>query len=464
MSFQRATDAASEAQAYEGSDESSSAEMEVHARRLRAVRPSSLSRRPRDAGGRRLLSRERVGMLLGGWQQQEVSLACRFAECKALSREQVEDIYQQCTVELLGRRFESDEHLRNVLRAAIRNQALRLIRDERRRGEILRENTGQLQGQAREATLPEQAAVSREDRMLVGEFLSELTPLERRIFWLSCEGKGYRAIASSLSIDERLARNATRSCERKRQTFQSLFETGRLCGYRSETIRALQAGEQTSRQLAASALLHFSHCGHCRAEHKLSAGWLRERFNGQVAALLPPILGAHLGWATRAALRARTLTSRIGASALAGGGLRERAAAVLAGGGTAAKLAAGAASVAVIGGGAIGITGALTPTHHRPSRRSPAAQSAAALSRLASPAPWWRLDVGHGTAAGAHRAVHAASSHPARRTTPGHVVGTPSRRQAGSEAEEGFAYLGVPEAQKPPAPEGGESEGGPFSP
>lgn len=472
MSIERPTEAASEATGTGSSDESSNGTMEMRARRLRAVRPKASSRRRPGDGERAVLWGERVGVLLGAWQAQEIHFATRFMECKALCREQLEDIYQEATISLLERSFESDEHLRNTLRAAIRQRSLNLIRDERRRGEILREHAGELQIDAHAGTRPQQAALSREDRMLVGEFLAELTPLERRIFWLRSEGKGYRAIATALRIDQRRARNATRACERKRETFQSLYETGRLCGYRAQTVQALIDGQQTSEQLAASALLHFGHCAHCAAEHRISARRLRERFNGQIAALLPlPALAARLGPIGRAGLRLRVIAHRVGGGGLAGVGLRERAAALLAGGGAAGKLAAGAATVAVLGGGAIGVTDALTHTHHTPPRHSPRAQSAPVVSALGSPLPTQTLG-SSSTGTGGRRAARAARRRRARQAAPGRVVATPSQPaarsssqpQAHPEPEEGFAYLGVPEAQKPPAPESGEAEGGPFSP
>ena len=57
----------------------------------------------------------------------------------------------------------------------------------------------------------------------------------------------YRAIAPVLGIPVNEARNTARACERKRERFQLLYDTGRLCGYRAQTIQALQNGESDER-------------------------------------------------------------------------------------------------------------------------------------------------------------------------------------------------------------------------
>ena len=199
----------------------------------------------------------------------------------------------------------------------------------------------------------ERAALIREDRLVVAEFLTELSPLEQRVFWLMAEGMKYRSIAKVLNVEINAAHNAERSSEKKRKHFQLLYDTGRLCGYRATTIRALQAGESTSEELAKRAFAHLESCASCRAEHRTNARRLRRRFQGQAAILLPvPTFMHRLGWFARLDARLRTLQHRLAPDGLpfGSGGVRERAAAILAGSGAAAKVAATVTTVAVIAG------------------------------------------------------------------------------------------------------------------
>ena len=61
-------------------------------------------------------------------------------ECRGLSVEQLEDLYQDTAVVLLGRTFQNEAHLRNALRWGIKHRALHMHRDRRRREEILIEH------------------------------------------------------------------------------------------------------------------------------------------------------------------------------------------------------------------------------------------------------------------------------------------------------------------------------------
>ncbi len=326
------------------------------------------------AGRAGRLSGERVGRALGEWQAGELRLARSFGECRGLSHEQLEDLYQETALVLLERTFHSEEHLRNALRWGVKHRALHLHRDERRRGEILSQRAPEMQltAEGREADhAPELAAVSEDDRLIVTEFLTELSELERRVFWLMAEGMRYRAIAPVLQISVNEARKAARACEAKRGRFQLLYDTGRLCGFRSHTIAAMRAGEPVGDHLAQRALAHLEACPHCRAEHKTNARRLRRNFQGQAAALLPiPAIAGHLGRFAKLGVRLRAVQERAApyGSPPGTGGVRERAVAMLASGGAAAKLAAGAATVAVLAGGAIGATHALQP-HPAPRTR-----------------------------------------------------------------------------------------------
>jgi RNA polymerase sigma factor (sigma-70 family) len=202
---------------------------------------------------------DRIAQLLGRWQTTELRAAKNFAECRGLPEAQLEDVYQDTAIALLSRAYASEQHLRNALRHGVRHRALNAHRNARRRGEILTEHAPSLYRTARASEVaPGDAALARQDRLIVREFLSELDPLERRVFVLSAEGLRYRAIATALAIPVNEARRVTRSCERKRARFQLLYESGRLGGYRAVAGGTLgsadgapQLSEQTRAHVAA---------------------------------------------------------------------------------------------------------------------------------------------------------------------------------------------------------------------
>ena len=343
-----------------------------------------------------------AGELLGRWQPAEVRVARGFPECRGLAAEQLEDLYQDTTLALLSRPYTSEEHLRNALRHGIKHRALNLHRNQRRRTQILTHNAPSMQRieEGRHShTGPEETALSEQDRLIAAEFLSELDELEQRVFRLTAEGMRYRAIASALQIPVNQARHASRSSERKRQRFQLLYDTGRLCGYRAATIESLQAGELTDEELARRAFAHLDACASCRTEHRTNAKRLGRTLAGQLAALLPlPGLLGRLARPGRSWLRA---------GAHLGSGARERAGALLAAGGASAKITAGVATVTVIVGGTIGATHALEHHATHPDRHpAPAATGAAPDARDTSPpVPHVRAIV--------HRAPpHRPSPHP----------------------------------------------------
>jgi RNA polymerase sigma factor (sigma-70 family) len=427
-------------------------------------------RRKRAAGG----SSDWIGEVLGRWQAQEIRAARSFPECRGLSAEQLEDIYQETTVALLSRPYETEEHLRNALRAGLKHRALNLHRDERRRGQILARSAPGMHLMAEASAgqdTPELAAIVQQDRSIVSEFLTELTAVEQRVFWLLAEGMQYRAIAPVLRIEVNVARNASRACERKRERFQLLYDTGRLCGFRAATILALQSGEATSEELAERAFAHLDGCAHCRAEHKTNARRLRRRFQGQAAGLLPvPVLLGHVGWLVRFDVRLRTLLHRFAPDGVPAGpgGVRERAAALIAGGGTAAKLAA---TVVVVAGGTIGAThvldsGTSARDRHLAARHTPPIRQGSAIPSPSSSPPIVeqaatpRNQVSRAKGGGKRSAARPTLSS-------GHRAG--SSQSPGQREPGGFAYLGVPtstprSAPSAPAQIASQSGGGPFSP
>jgi RNA polymerase sigma factor (sigma-70 family) len=306
---------------------------------------------------------EWVGELLGEWQTAELRIARGFAECRGLATEQLEDIYQETALALLNRPYGSEEHLRNALRHGIKHRALNVHRDTRRRAQILQQSAPSMQriAESHESAGPEEAALADHDRLIVREFLAELDELEQRVFWLIAEGMRYRAIAPILGLSVNEARNASRSCERKRERFQLLYDTGRLCGYRAASIQSLQRGELTSEEIAARAFAHLDACASCRAQHKTNARRLGRSFHSQIAALLPlPAMLGRLSWLGRPWLRA---------GAHLRSGVRDRTAALIGVGGASAKVTAGVVTVAVVTGGTIGATRAFehstTRAHHQ---------------------------------------------------------------------------------------------------
>jgi RNA polymerase sigma factor (sigma-70 family) len=419
----------------------------------------------RAAGEQQQLQSARVAELLALWRPHELRLALGYTS--GLPEHQLEDLYQETTLALLRRPFANERHLQRALRQGIKRRALNANRDERTRAQILANAAPGIhileEERAAEQT-PEQFAALREDRLLVTEFLTELTVLERRVYWLSTEGMKYNRIAKTLGEPVNKVRNALRSCEQKRERFQLLYDTGRLCGYRARTIKALQQHETTSEQLAQLAFAHIDACAYCRAEHKTNAARLRHDFQSQAAELLPPVLLSHLNRLQRAGIRTRLISHRIAGSGLpVGGGVRERAATLIAGGTASAKVAAGIVTAA-----AVITAGTITATHeqHRPpapkhAQTARTTEPPPALARaIALPAS---LTVPADHAISAEKQSSATRrEHIVPRTTP-LSTDTLARGESG-----GFAYLGLPArpATAPsPEPEPRQIPGqDPFSP
>ncbi|HEX4188578.1 MAG TPA: sigma-70 family RNA polymerase sigma factor [Solirubrobacteraceae bacterium] len=317
-----------------------------------------------------------VGELLGRWQPAEVRVARSFPECRGLAGEQLEDLYQDTTLALLARHYTNEEHLRNALRHGIKHRALNVHRNQRRRTQILAQSAPSMQrieeGHHSHSG-PEDAALGEQDRLIATEFLTELSELEQRVFWLTAEGLRYRAIAATLQIPVNEARNASRSCERKRQRFQLLYDTGRLCGYRAATIQALQGGQLTSLELARRAFAHLDACTRCRAEHKTNAKRLSLSFREQIAAVLPiPALLTRTGGATAHHHALGRLLTLKASTSVAG----VRLTGLLGSAGTGAKLTASAVAVVVLAAGSVGATGALERHQSHSARHSAASRSA----------------------------------------------------------------------------------------
>lgn len=172
------------------------------------------------------LSQRAAGDLLGATARAEVRLARSFRECRGLTVEQIEDIHQETVLALLSRNHESELHLAHALRVGIKQRALRLHRDTRRRLQILHAHArtvGQSTSAVQEEQDPAIEAGRRVERKLSVSFLAGLDALERELFMLDAlEGAKYRAAATVLGVDLQAARRASRRAERKRAMFECL--------------------------------------------------------------------------------------------------------------------------------------------------------------------------------------------------------------------------------------------------
>jgi DNA-directed RNA polymerase specialized sigma24 family protein len=438
--------------------------------RLEGSRPPEGRPHASRADGEQLEPAE-LTRILGDRKDPELLLARSFVECQGLTRQQLEDLYQTTVLALLERRYENEKHVCDALRIGIKHRALNLHQGERRRAEILAENAPgihALETARSTEESAEQIVLAREDRFLITEFMAELTLQERAVFGLVSEGMKYNRIATVEGISVNEARGLVASCERKRERFQLLHDSGRLCGYRAHTIKQLLAGSPASEQLVQLAAAHLQGCPRCRTEYKTNATRLRRAFEEQAAALLPPSMFSLAG-RTRISVHTR-LAQRIHPDwlTIGQGGARERAVALLAGGGASAKLAAaGIATVAVIAGGTITATRALE--HHPRVARHPAQVTQRANRPVEDTAP----SLPAAAQATAHTSPRVLVAR--RRSAPEHVVTIAHAASTAASANRsepgGFSYLGVPASKPAAAPAQPAAQtatathtGGPFSP
>jgi DNA-directed RNA polymerase specialized sigma24 family protein len=401
------------------------------------------------------LGGESVGVLLGRWGQRELRRASRFRECAGLTREDLEDLYQDSCLVLLEREFESEAHLRWALHEALKHRALNAHRNRTRRASIAEyAHSGDqaLERAAEAEQASDRPMLAQQDEFLVREFLAELTEQERHVFRLLAEGHGWRGAADALGAPRNEIRTAARSCERKRERFALLYTTGRLCGYRAHTIQALTAGETESAVLARRAHAHLQACASCRIEHGTNGERFRRLFDRDALALLPlPVLVQRLPLCSRAGARANRIAQHL---------LN-----LLTGGGASTKLAVGAASIAVAAGGTIGATQALshhtTPVSHgaKATRVSSAARAGGTSAQrprvpAKAPAVTTRNPQESTTRTATRSPTPTTVSVPSPATAPSALVplapaATPRTTQS---AARGFAYLGVPRSTAPSVP------------
>ncbi len=411
--------------------------------------------------------------LLCDERERELTLAEGYRECRGLSRDQLEDLFQDTAIKLLDRPFTDALHLYRALRIGIKKRALNVHRNERARRATHIRRALDIQtlahAQAGESD-PERILLASEDKYLIKEFATELSPNEQRLLRLTAEGVSTRRLAKALEVSPEQLYAIKVTYERKRENYTTLYNTGRLCGFRSATITRLKEHQTTSPQLAERAIAHLQNCPRCRAEHQITARRLRHTFEQKAAALLPlPAILTQRSPLTR-------LLSRIKhpahhhqkISQLHASQAHSRLAMILANTSTTTRIATPIAAT-LLTAGAIGATHALTQTaphpHQPPAITLPALRLPPAIpSRLARATQVLTLLPNRTKALS--RAL--TSPHP---FGPGHTVGPARSRQVPLEQHTpgGFAYLGVPATPlpKPSAPTqqthlpGG---GGEFSP
>ncbi len=276
--------------------------------------------------------------------------------------------------------------MRAALHRGIKLRALRLHRDREVHQKALEHAAPAIEAAGQDRAWreePARALLASEDDAIVGEFIAELTDIERQVFTLVADGRSWRAIATALRLPETEARTLTRTCERKRTRFLTLYETGRLCGYRSQTIGLLLSGKDDSERAVGQALAHLRHCHDCQIRHKTDAMSLRATFNARALAVLP--LPAYASSHVSLLDQFQTVAARVARffqrAWTPQAGVRERALEVVAGTSAATKLAAGIAGVALLAGGAIGAATSGQPARHPHAARP----SLAVHSRLVPP-------------------------------------------------------------------------------
>lgn len=237
------------------------------------------------------LAPPQIAQILGQARDTELRRARGFRECRGLDATTLEDLFQDATLALMKSSPTDEAHVLNRLRIELKHRSLNLRRDEGRRHQILTEQAPailRIEEGRRDADAPDQKLLASHDRLLVKEFMAELTPMERLLFPLIAEGMKFNRIAAAERLPANIVRNACRSIEQKRQRFVLLYQSGRLCGYRAATIDALLTGTTPNADIAARARAHLEACDRCRADVARDGVELTRRLNAIAIASLAP--------------------------------------------------------------------------------------------------------------------------------------------------------------------------------
>ena len=394
--------------------------------------------------------------LLCDRRKREIALAKSYRECQGLTTDQLEDLFQDTAIALLARPFQNAEHLYRALRDGMKRRALFAHRTERSRRGIRARRALDIQklahAQANESD-PERILLASEDKYLIEEFATELSPSEQRLLWLTAEGVSTRRLAKAMGVSAEELYATKVTYERKRENYTLLYSTGRLCGIRSGTIARLKEHQTTSPQLAERAIAHLQNCPRCRAEHQITAQRLRHTLEQKAAALIPlPAILTHASLLTRLLSRIKhpaRYHQKI--SQLHANQTHTRLAMMLANTSTTTRLAAPVAAT-LLAAGAIGATHALTQTTSHPHQ-----PPTTTLPPVVGYPPAIPDRVARATLA---FTPHLNNTKPQPPTVthsypfgPGHILRPPTRTRRtplNQHTPGGFAYLGVPTTPPPP--------------
>jgi hypothetical protein len=138
---------------------------------------------------------------------------------------------------------------------------------------------------------PEAVAVERDQELLLLEFATGLTDVEREVF--ACKyGSGSKVrgrsfVSRRLGLSVGAVRKAEREIDRKLERFVTMLSAGALCSFRWDAISSLAESAATPDQSIA-ARLHLARCPSCRGVY---ASHLRALRSGElprrIASLLP---------------------------------------------------------------------------------------------------------------------------------------------------------------------------------
>ena len=303
-----------------------------------------------------------------------------FPECRGLSTEQLEDIYQETALALLRRPYDSEEHLRNALRTGLKHRALQ---PAPRRTPARPDPRAQRSGHARDGRGPRGPERPRArgarppgppDRLRVPDRADEV---ERRVFGWLVRGDAVprHRVGARGHRGQRGAQRLSRVRAKARALPAALRHRAGCAAFARRRSRRCRAARRRARSSPSAPSRILRAARTAAPSTRRTPGDCGAASRDEAAALLPPVLVGHLGWLTSSACaRDSTAPPRVDTAPAGQGGVRERAVALLAGGGVGAKVAAGVATVAVIAGGTIGDARARTePAHHRhhPPRAQP---------------------------------------------------------------------------------------------
>ncbi|MGA2926767.1 MAG: sigma-70 family RNA polymerase sigma factor [Solirubrobacteraceae bacterium] len=311
----------------------------------------------------RPLSRDEIAAELDRIRGDVIRAGYRKFRRREVRWEDLEDAYGEITLEALGRTFMSVAELGGFVHRALTRDAQDVIKSAAFRTAVA---PG---GEAWESAVagdqsPEQAAIVREARAWLDEFLAEMPDQDRQVAVLAFDDWPARAIATKLGLPYR---EVTKTVHRARVHVDRLsviaLDPEKMCSRRlRDVIRWQQTGE---RPLALT--LHCRRCAACCEQVRAARDAVRRAILplipvGALPLTAPGAIGRlyHAAALHPATQRANDALARVRKWAPVGGGGGAAIAAKLAVGGAAVVVGAGAAIHAAVDGHRT------TPHHHRP--------------------------------------------------------------------------------------------------